>query len=112
MRQTTITAIIIFFTLLTSCEKDTTLTACIELNSSTVNVGDTLIFTSCSKNEWSYHWFMVGPAGASENLTRWSDRVFKNSFQTPGTYEVTLSTYSDFSLLGDSASTTASFTVN
>lgn len=98
----------IFF--LTSCKKE--LTACIDLESYNYNVGTPVTFTSCSKNELSYDWRMAGPEGAPENNLGWSDRVIVNTFSIPGAYKITLNTYSNFSLLGESASVTLDFTVN
>ena len=95
-----------------SCEKNKPVTACIELDKTSINVGDTITFTSCSENEWSYIWKISGPDSASENGLMWNDRVFKRSFNAPGSYKVKLTTFSDFSFLGNSASDSTSFNVN
>ncbi len=95
-----------------SCKKDKPVTACIELSSASISAGSSIDFTSCSENEWSYLWSIAGPATAAENDKGWSDRIFSNTFDTPGDYTVTLKAYSDFSFLGESKTTTTSFKVN
>ncbi len=106
---------IIFFSLLSvlslgSCKKE--LTSCIEMDSSSISSGQTINFTSCSENELSYDWRISGPVGAPENDKGWSDRVFSNTFTVPGSYTVTLNTYSKFSLLGENKTSSANFSVN
>lgn len=101
---------IISISFLFSCKKE--VTACIDLEGYTFNINTPVTFTSCSKNELSYDWRMLGPDGAPENAKGWSDRVFTNTFTIPGAYKITLNTYSSFSLLGENASVTLDFTVN
>ncbi len=109
-----ISRIILSFTILAfiACNKDKKVTACMELSVGAINAGESITFTSCSENEWSYIWRISGPDSAVENDKGWSDRVFTNQFETPGSYTVKLTTFNDFSFLGDSATTTSSFTVN
>ncbi len=95
-----------------ACTKDKQVTACIDLDKTTINAGDSITFTSCSENEWSYEWTIMGPDSAVENSLGWSDVYFVRKFDTPGSYEVKLVTYSDFSFLGASARDSATFTVN
>jgi len=101
---------IIGVSLLFSCKKD--VTACIDLEGYSYNTGVPVTFTSCSKNELSYDWRMTGPDGAPENSKGWSDRIITNIFTVPGAYQITLNTYSKFSLLGENASVTLDFTIN
>jgi hypothetical protein len=106
---------ILFFSLvcafvLSSCKKD--LTSCIELDSKSVSIGQTINFTSCSQSELSYSWTIAGPVGAPENEKGWSDRMFSHTFTVAGSYTVTLDTYSEFSLLGEKETSTATFSVN
>ena len=100
------------FVTLTACNKVLPVTACVEVSSSSINAGDSITFTSCSENEWSYIWEISGPDSAVENDLGWSDRIFTHPFDTPGLYQVKLTTFSDFSFLGDSASDSTTFTVN
>ncbi len=97
---------------LTACKKEGPVTACIELSSSSINAGESITFTSCSENEWSYIWEIQGPVGAIENEKGWSDRLFTNQFDSTGTYWVKLTTFDDFSFLGNSAIDSVQFTVN
>ena len=110
MRKLITIIIILSIPLFYSCKKE--VTACIDLDGYTYNVGTPVTFTSCSKNELSYDWRMTGPADAPENSRGWSDRVITNTFTVPGAYTITLTTYSNFSWLGESASTSLDFTVN
>ncbi|MFD1553186.1 hypothetical protein DNU06_15100 [Putridiphycobacter roseus] len=103
-------AILSIFTI--ACNKDKTVTACIEMDKTTINTGESITFTSCSENEWSYAWTIIGPDSAVENTMGWNDIYFVQKFDTPGSYQVKLVTYSDFSFLGESAKDSASFTVN
>ena len=96
--------------ILSSCKKN--VTSCIELDKSSVSTGQSITFTSCSENELSYDWIVTGPDAAPENNLRWSDRVITIPFSVAGTYTITLNSHSKFSLLGDKATSTASFTVN
>ena len=101
------------FTLIAfSCGKTKPVTACIDLNKTTVNAGDTITFTSCSENEWSYMWKISGPDSATENGLMWNDKVFSRAMSVPGSYKVKLVTWSDFSFLGNSAADSTSFNVN
>jgi hypothetical protein len=95
-----------------ACQKDKVVTACIELDKTTVNAGDSITFTSCSENEWSYIWEITGPDSATENGLMWNDRVFTRAMSVPGSYQVKLTTFNDFSFLGDSATDSTSFIVN
>ncbi len=93
-----------------SCKKE--LTSCIDLEGYSYNAGTIVTFTSCSKNELSYDWRMIGPEGAPENTKGWSDRIITNTFSIPGTYKITLNTHSKFSLEGEKKTVTLDFTVN
>lgn len=95
-----------------SCDKNKPVTACIDLDQTTINAGDTITFTSCSENEWSYIWEISGPDSALENGLMWNDKVFKRAINAPGSYKVKLTTFSDFSFLGNSAADSTSFNVN
>jgi len=95
-----------------SCDKNKPVTACIELDSQIISAGSSITFTSCSENEWSYLWEIEGPDSAAENSLGWSDKLFTRQFDTKGSYKVKLTTYSDFSFLGESASDSTSFTIN
>ncbi|MFK8037847.1 MAG: hypothetical protein AB8B74_06125 [Crocinitomicaceae bacterium] len=95
-----------------SCGKTKPVTACIELDKVSISSGEDITFTSCSENEWSYIWEILGPDSAAENSLMWNDKVFTRTLETPGSYTVKLTTYSDFSFLGDAASESSSFTVN
>lgn len=101
---------IVSATFLFSCKKE--VTACIDVEGYVYNAGSPVTFTSCSKNELSYDWRMSGPVDAPENSRGWSDPVIVNTFTIPGSYSITLNTYSNFSLLGENASVTLDFTVN
>ncbi len=98
--------------LILSCNKDEPVKACIELDKSTISVGESINFTSCSENEWSYIWRITGPDSAVENNLQWNDRIFERQFDTPGSYSIKLTAFSDFSFLGDASSDSTSFTVN
>ncbi len=93
-----------------SCKKE--VQACIDMDNTSISVGQSITFTSCSENELSYWWEIKGPDTAPENSKAWSDRVFTNKFTVAGSYTVTLKVYSDFSFQGDMAETTATFSVN
>lgn len=95
-----------------SCKKEKPVTACIELDKVTITSGESITFTSCSENEWSYIWEISGPDSALVNSMVWNDRVFTQKITTIGSYKVKLTTYSNFSFLGNSASDSTSFNVN
>jgi len=95
----------------TSCNKNLQVTACIELSKSNITANDSITFTSCSENEWSYLWEISGPDSLIQTLG-WSDRVFTQQFTMTGAYKVKLTTFNDFSFLGDSASDSVTFNVN
>jgi len=106
---------ILFFTLLIlftafSCKK--TLTSCIQVDQDTYSVGEVVTLTSCSTNELSYDWRIKGPENAPESLKGWSDKVITNTFTIPGSYTVTLNTYSKFSFQGDNETSTKVLTIN
>lgn len=86
--------------LLLGCKKPPT--ACMELSSTSVGVGEMVEFTSCSKKALSYEWFISGPVGAPENSLGWSDVYFTHSFTQTGTYTISLTAYENFSFLGRS----------
>lgn len=93
-----------------SCKKE--IKACIEMDNTSISVGQSITFTSCSTNEISYWWEIKGPDTAPENTKAWSDKVFTNKFSVAGSYTVTLKAYSDFSFQGNMAETSESFSVN
>jgi hypothetical protein len=93
-----------------SCKKE--VTACIEMDNTSISVGQSITFTSCSTNELSYWWEIIGPDTAPENNKAWSDKVFTNKFTVAGNYTVTLKAYSDFSFQGSVAETSKTFSVN
>ncbi|HIP35372.1 MAG TPA: hypothetical protein EYG85_00780 [Crocinitomix sp.] len=101
---------LIFTSIFFSCKKD--LEACIESDKSSVSVGQSITFTSCSTGELSYWWEIKGPATAPENDKAWSDRVFTNTFSVAGSYTVSLKIYSDFSFQGEVKETSTTFSVN
>ena len=101
---------LILATTLVSCKKK--LTACIEMESTTFSVGQEVTFTSCSENVISYDWRISGPSSAPENMKGWSDRIITNSFSVPGSYTITLSTFDDFSLMGNKETESKTFTIN
>jgi hypothetical protein len=106
---------ILFFSLicaftLSSCKKE--LTACIDLDNTSVAVGQTINFSSCSESELSYNWIITGPEGAPENDKVWNDRIFSNTFSIAGSYIITLDTYSEFSFLGETKTATQTFMIN
>ena len=99
-------------TTFSACNKNKSLTACFEMSSTSINVGESIDFTSCSENELSLDWRITGPDSAIENSKGWSDALFTNTFNTPGSYTVVLKTFSGFSLLGNMETDSSTFTVN
>jgi len=93
-----------------ACKKE--ITACIEMDNTSISEGQSITFTSCSTNELSYWWEIKGPDTAPENTKAWSDKIFTNKFSVAGSYTVTLKVYSDFSFQGNMAETSESFSVN
>ena len=93
-----------------ACEKP--LTACIDIESTTVSTDQPVLFKSCSENAISLEWYMEGPDGAPENGRGWSDFEITNTFTVPGTYKITLNTYDDFSFLGEKQTAIETLTVN
>ena len=71
-----------------------------------------LFTNSCSENELSYYWSIDGPDSAAENNMVWNDKQITVPFTTAGTYYITLDSYSEFSFLGDKATSSATFIVN
>gem|GEM_PF-2212901 len=94
----------------TGCKKPPV--ACMELSGTSVSIGATVEFTSCSKKALSYEWFITSPAGAPENSKGWSDEYFTNTFTVSGTYTVTLTSYENFSFLGRSSTVVQTLKVN
>jgi plastocyanin len=82
-----------------SCKKRPN--ACMEISETSVAVGAPVTFTSCSSNALSLAWYTTGPAGAPENYESSSDMVFTQTFSVPGTYEVRLYAYREFSFEGE-----------
>ncbi len=72
-----------------------------EISETSVSVGTPITFTSCSKNTLSQAWFFSGPAGAPENSEASADLEFTQTFSVPGTYEVRLYAYREFSFTGE-----------
>lgn len=112
MKHSVLLILLAISTIFTACKEDGPVTACFELSSNAINVGDSIDFKSCSENVFSMDWRMSGPDSAAENILGWSDAEFSHTFNTPGDYVVTLKTYSDFSWSGDLAIDSASFSVN
>ena len=111
MKKTVLFITLLSILTLSSCKKEE-LTSCIESDKSTISTGQSITFTSCSESELSYNWTIVGPEAAPENKMVWSDRIITIPFSVAGAYTITLNTYSRFSLLGDKATSTSTFTVN
>ena len=93
-----------------SCNKPPV--ACINTDVTNVSVGTQVEFSSCSEKSLSYTWFMTGPDGAPENDLGWSDETFTRAFSVPGTYNVTLTAFKNYSWQGRSDSTSTTITVN
>jgi len=111
MKKTTLLLTLLTIIFLSfSCKKE--VQSCIELSSNSILPGQSITFTSCSKNELSYDWRITGPEMAPENNLGWSDKEFTRTFTDKGNYTITLKAYSDFSLIGDVSTSTANFSVN
>jgi hypothetical protein len=111
MKKTILFLSILSLLALSSCKKKK-VTSCIGLDKSSISSGQSIIFTSCSENELSYYWSIDGPDSAAENNMVWNDKQITVPFTTAGTYYITLDSYSEFSFLGDKATSSATFIVN
>lgn len=87
MKKHTLVALMAFLTFsvatITGCKKEKETTACISTTTTTFNTGQSVAFTSCSKESGTYTWqFGDGTTSSLENPTH----VYTSS----GTYEVVL----------------------
>ncbi|MEX1002145.1 MAG: PKD domain-containing protein [Crocinitomicaceae bacterium] len=86
--------------------------ACIEMDKTSANVGESIEFRSCSKRALSYIWTFQGPEGAAVNDTARSEEWFFMEFDTSGSYTVQLQAFKKYSWLGESSTASANFTIN
>ena len=87
MKKHTLVALMAFLTFsvatITGCKKEKETTACISTTTTTFNTGQSVAFTSCSKESGTYTWqFGDGTTSSLENPSH----VYTSS----GTYEVVL----------------------